>query len=333
MNVSLLDSPHRTTAFVEGVLGRLLAETEFQLLCAINQYHAGLVSEALAKFGTLAQDESNRTVALVSRALLGAEFLRRGMIVQARECVMDALRLDPENESLWQVMNQEVLPATKLEVFVEMTKKCNYQCIFCDHPHMPNAIKKTLSLDFLKKFEVLLKSAINVDLTGYGEFTIHPEFDGIVQYLTALGTPFSFVTNGSKLTSQRVEQLVHSTMSRISISLNSLDQSIHSMLSYGFIEGHAGTDLDGILTAVRQLARHPGRKFPMYVSFVITSLNFHELKAYVDFGAELGIEIPFKGWLLVSTINTHRAYISRITLRTVSISNLSNNMRWPKVCA
>ena len=268
MSFDQLASLEQTTAFVEGALGRPLAGTEHPLIDAIKQYHAGSVPEALAVFGALAQNEANGATAL-ARALLGTEFLRRGMIAQARECVMDALRLDPDNESLWELMNQGVLPATKLEVFVEMTKKCNFQCIFCGHPHLPGAVKKILSLDFLKKFESILKSASNVDITGYGEITIHPEFDGIVQYLTSLGAPLSFVSNGSQLTDERVDRLIYSTMSRLTVSVNSLDQSIHTKLSYGFIEGHPGSDLDSILTAVRKLARHPDRKFTLNLAFVI----------------------------------------------------------------
>lgn len=291
----LLPTRDACGAFVEGVMGHPLGAAESSLRHAIDAYYSGAVPDAVAQFGALAQGRANIPVAMAARALLGVEFLHRGVALQGRECLIDALRLDPDNAFLWSFVEREVLAKAKLHVFVEMTRKCNYQCIFCDQPHMANADKKTVSIDFLRRFEPIVKNAKLVDITGYGEITIHPDFDAIVDYFTDLGVPYSFITNGSKLTEARVERLVRSPLARMTVSLNSLTQAIHSKLSYGFLEGHAGTDLESNLKGLIHLARHPERRFPLTLSFVVNSLNFHELQSFVDLAADLGVVLSLKG--------------------------------------
>ena len=57
---------------------------------------------------------------------------------------------------------------------------CNYNCIFCNNDKVEHKILKSTAI---RNFSSLLQHAKSVDITGYGEPTLNPEFEKIINEL------------------------------------------------------------------------------------------------------------------------------------------------------
>jgi SAM-dependent methyltransferase len=61
----------------------------------------------------------------------------------------------------------------KIDLFLDISHQCNYNCLFCRSNLLP---RETLRLEQVNHINELLLWANSVDITGYGEVTIHPQF-------------------------------------------------------------------------------------------------------------------------------------------------------------
>jgi MoaA/NifB/PqqE/SkfB family radical SAM enzyme len=157
---------------------------------------------------------------------------------------------------------------------------CNYKCIFCNNPRL--SAHAPVSLESINRYESLFNIVDLVDISGYGEAICNPDFRRIVAMLTEKKKRFSFSTNGFGLTKEIITLLHQSTLSRINVSINSLDEAIYSELCGG--SGNLPAVLEN-LEALRQ-----GRKFELTISMVVTSKNIHEMPAFVRFGADKDVD-------------------------------------------
>jgi len=162
------------------------------------------------------------------------------------------------------------------ELLVDFGTRCNNDCVFCRR--LDNVV---LRLKDFHNFESLVENAQRVDVTGTGEFTLHPDFYSIVDLLTAAGKPFRLVSNGTTMDHELVEYLDKSTLNELCISLNSLDRQTYLKL--------CGRDhFDKVMRNVVHIAGGEN-SFEFFVSFVMTTLNLDELPRIVDFAKQHGV--------------------------------------------
>lgn len=203
-------------------------------------------------------------------------------------------------------------PSEQVDLFLSFSTHCNYNCVFCNR----EIDKKIVKLKDIKNVDELVSHVKMVDITGYGDVTTHPEFPEILKTFTSRNIPIRFVTNGSLLKGDRLEAILQSSVGEIVISVNSLDPA-----TYAYIH-RSKVRLEQVLENIENLmARKP--KFIVRFSFVITSRNFHEMKAFVDFGKKHGVAVSCLGLtptlvslyppaLEVQNTPENRAYIEEV---------------------
>ncbi len=169
-------------------------------------------------------------------------------------------------------IKKESSPQKKVDLFLNLSTICNYNCIFCNR----DVKKKIIRLHEIVNIDEIAEHACMVDITGYGEITCHPDFLEIIKFFYNKDIPIRFVTNGSKLTKECSDYLVRSKVSEIVFSLNSLTPETYSRL-HG-----PHTSLANTLENVEYLISLP-HNFPIRLSFVITSYNLHEIPNFIQY--------------------------------------------------
>jgi len=167
------------------------------------------------------------------------------------------------------------------DLLLDFGNACNNRCVFCRAHVNPRQI---LRLDDIIDFDGLISVAERIDVTGTGEFTIHPDFRKIVDRLSAADKPFRLVTNGTTLDESLEEMLLASSLYELVVSINSLDRATYVKL--------CGADkLPEVLDGFVRVANNPTRRFGLGASFVMTSHNFGELEDFVRFAHRHGSKL------------------------------------------
>ena len=167
------------------------------------------------------------------------------------------------------------------EIYLETSTICQFACIFCLNPRLPS--RQTLSFEKIKTIIEKFENGTLIDLTGYGEFLMYPEFESLVSFLTEKKIKFTFNTNGQALNKRKQDILRSSTLSSINFSLNTLNNKLHYYFS------GEKSNLDNILTNIIQFVKKP-RDFETSVSMVVNSQNFLEMTNFVKFASNNEIE-------------------------------------------
>jgi len=171
-----------------------------------------------------------------------------------------------------------------IEIYLELNTYCNYRCIFCQNDEMSN--KRMITLNEIKGLDSMMKLAKKVDITGFGEITLHKDFEHILKYFAEKNAPVRFVSNGYNLTEKVVDIIAESSVTEIVISVNSLDKIIYKKLMG--IDG-----LERVLKNIDNLTK--SFKGRLEFSFVINQYNFHEVKSFIDFGSKYNKHVSLLG--------------------------------------
>lgn len=174
--------------------------------------------------------------------------------------------------SLLKIKKNKKKPLDKVDLFLTLSTVCNYHCVFCNREVKPEIIR----VKDILKFDELIENANIVDITGYGEITIHPDFAEIIKKFSAKKVPIRFVTNGSKLNKEYAQLLIQSEINEIVFSLNSLNP-----ITYEKIHGNS-SKIETVLENIDYLlSLNP--TFPVRLSFVMTAWNFMEIPNFIKY--------------------------------------------------
>jgi len=170
-------------------------------------------------------------------------------------------------------------PEPKL-VCISVGSLCGYRCVFCSNKHNNTTIQ---SLDNIIKILENFKTAKVVDISGFGDLLLHPEFEQIVKLMTKNKIAFSFITTAENLTPDKQKLLRDSSLSRVNISLNSLNPETKKFLS-----GNCG-NFDKVMEHFKDFVKKP-RNYTMSISMVVCRHTFKETPDFVKFGIEHGVD-------------------------------------------
>jgi MoaA/NifB/PqqE/SkfB family radical SAM enzyme len=164
-----------------------------------------------------------------------------------------------------------------LNANLEVTKRCNARCEFCDYWKEKPPRELADYVPVIKKLKPL-----SVGITG-GEPLLRKDLEGIV---SSLRSNFGFlhiglITNGALLTSERGFSLWEAGLDELSISLDYLDERHDSERRIPGLTKH-------IFSVVPRLTAH-GVK--VCFNIVIKSGNYRELPRMVSKIAEMGIRV------------------------------------------
>jgi len=194
----------------------------------------------------------------------------------------------------WEFATGEaVLTTYPWKIVVPISDVCNATCTFCNS--WLRGVR-TLGLDELDRFSVVLRHAAEIGLEGHGEPLVHPEIGELIRRLTEIVDPRCWkylITNGVRL-QRHFDELQKLGINNYSISLNAASAETHHEIM-GLGEGA----FDQVVASIRQLvaarnelrAKHPGTEVhrQVYLTFVVLNQNIHEVPRFIELGNELDV--------------------------------------------
>jgi MoaA/NifB/PqqE/SkfB family radical SAM enzyme len=163
---------------------------------------------------------------------------------------------------------------------------CNAQCEFCAawqiKGHAPRG-------DLMQALVPVLRHCLEVDLVGWGEPLIHPQFAEILATIQREADPqarLAFTTNGTRL-DEWVDRLLEARVTNFAISIHAACAETHRDLM-----GLGPGEFERVLAGTRKLAERR-RPFPetfIATVFVVTRQNLAEVPAFLALSEQLGVD-------------------------------------------
>lgn len=115
-----------------------------------------------------------------------------------------------------------LLPTVPPTVYIELTNRCNLNCIMCDRESM---IRKQGLID-MALFQKVIDNAAEirvpeVKLNRFGEPLLHPSLAEMIQYAKSKGIPrVYFTSNATLLTEARAREIIEAGLDSITFSVD-----------------------------------------------------------------------------------------------------------------
>ena len=178
-----------------------------------------------------------------------------------------------------------VLKSYPRRLVFELTNACNLNCIMCGR----NAaeFKPTVfDMDVFKSFEPLMDIVEEVTLMGWGEPTIHPHFNEMLEIINRHSARKYFCTNGMNLDKIK-ESIFNYKVDVFAVSLDGATDKTNSRI-------RKGSKIDIITNDLKEIVRikkERGLKYP-WINFVFCAMrsNLKELPDLVRLAADIGID-------------------------------------------
>lgn len=162
---------------------------------------------------------------------------------------------------------------------------CNAKCDFCAAWH----VKGNAPLDdLMTSLLPVIQRAVQLDLVGWGEPLVHPQFADILNLLKKEAHPrarIALTTNGTRLDAWS-ERLLEANVMDYAISVHATNSKTHQDLM-GF-EPHV---FDTVIDAVSKLAARKSQFPNLFVELVlvVTQQNIGEIPAFIALSESLGV--------------------------------------------
>jgi molybdenum cofactor biosynthesis enzyme MoaA len=171
---------------------------------------------------------------------------------------------------------------------IETTSHCNLKCVICPHGHDAMPHKTELDTSRVSRSLDFLASADRMQLFGTGEPLMSPAFWEILESIDPESqTEISINSNGTLLNAERIERLLRSPLSWISISLDAARPETYRRVR--------GGDFQLVMSRVRDLIRardtRPRRnRLAVYINMTLMRENIEEFPEFVDLAADVGAD-------------------------------------------
>ena len=180
------------------------------------------------------------------------------------------------------------VPFTPFFAQMEVTNRCNLNCVMCPRAklmkgHTTTNLSPTNFQFFLKQFPLVHR----VDLQGLGEPLLNPDLEEMIQWCTNHNIETSFVTNGLLLDSGRIKSLLNAGLSRITVSLDSMDPDIYANIRSGANVGKVTTNIENLI-AFRKQNNHS--KPHIGLMAIAMKDTVKGIPALIQAAAELGVD-------------------------------------------
>lgn len=178
-----------------------------------------------------------------------------------------------------------VLDSYPRRLVFELTNACNLNCVMCGR----NAadFKPTMfDMEVFRSFEPLMDTVEEVTLMGWGEPTIHPHFNEMLEIINKHNARKYFCSNGMNL--KKIKDAIFDyNVDVFAVSLDGATDETNSRIRRGSDINQITEDLKDIV----RIKKERGLKYP-WINFVFCAMksNIHELPDLVKLAAEIGIE-------------------------------------------
>ncbi len=202
---------------------------------------------------------------------------------------IDWEQLKAENEAIARQEfqgQQTVLTARPLFLQIETTNRCNFNCKICErshHPPKPHMIDMDI-VDMLE--ENLFPYLRDSSLQSFGEPLTDPNFDALLERMTAHRIHAGFTTNGSLMTEERLEGYVRAGVF-LCLSLDGATAETYNRI-------RPNGNFEAIVARFAQVPRlrslYPDSGFKLRIHFVATTQNIDDLPAMLEVGERIGAD-------------------------------------------
>ena len=193
-----------------------------------------------------------------------------------------------------------------LYLFLEITRKCNLNCLHCGSDCKADANAAELTTDSWLKIIDYISENFSPELvfviTG-GEPTVHKDLLKIVKNIQKNNRRWGMVTNGMNMTKDRMDKLIDAGLYSITLSLDGLEKSHNKLRNHP-------KAFEKVLNAL-SIVGNSTVNFKDAVTCVYPD-NLYEL----DKIAEILIEKKITTWRLFRIFESGRAYNNPITQMT-----------------
>ena len=169
-------------------------------------------------------------------------------------------------------------------IFVELTQNCNLNCTMCRSAGANSASLNMEDELFDEIAQQLFPTAMVVDLRGWGESTVRPDFEKKVQKTIDYGPRIRLVTNALSLR-QSTWRLLMNFGSQVTVSVDAVVQNTANQLNRGCLVRLKKSLEHGANAAAAVAAVDPTINF----NTVVSSQNILEIPAIVAMATEFGV--------------------------------------------
>jgi MoaA/NifB/PqqE/SkfB family radical SAM enzyme len=175
------------------------------------------------------------------------------------------------------------LARSPLFATLAVTWRCNYRCTFCDLPERARGDPPLATL--ISRLRLLRRrGALAVGITG-GEPLLHPQLFELLAEARALGVVTHLNSNGSRLTAERVPQLLAAGLHSINVSLDGARAATHDAL-----RGVPGSFEQIRATVAALLARRRAGSPRVGLVMAVAKSNFREVGAFARLAREWAVD-------------------------------------------
>jgi molybdenum cofactor biosynthesis enzyme MoaA len=171
---------------------------------------------------------------------------------------------------------------------IETTSHCNLKCVMCPHGHDAMPSKSHLDTSRFSRSFDFFSVADRMQLFGTGEPLLSEAFWQILESIDPeTRTEVSINSNGTLLNEERIDRLLRSPLSWISISLDAASPETYRRIR--------GADFDVVVSRVKDLiqarnARRSARPLRIFINMTLMRANIGEFPAFVDLAADIGAD-------------------------------------------
>ena len=182
-------------------------------------------------------------------------------------------------------LGKTVLQSYPRRLVFELTNACNLNCVMCGR-NAADFKPTVFDMDVFRSFEPLMDIVEEVTLMGWGEPTIHPHFNEMLEIINKHSARKYFCSNGMNLKNIK-DAIFNYNVDVFAVSLDGATDETNSRIRRGSKIEQITEDLKDIV----KIKKERGLKYP-WINFVFCAMqsNIKELPDLVRLAAEIGIE-------------------------------------------
>lgn len=180
---------------------------------------------------------------------------------------------------------ETILKSYPRRLVFELTNACNLNCVMCGR-NAADFKPTVFDMDVFRSFEPLMDSVEEVTLMGWGEPTIHPHFNEMLEIINRHSARKYFCSNGMNL--KKIKDAIFDyNVDVFAVSLDGATDETNSRIRRGSKIDVITEDLKDIV----RIKKERGLKYP-WINFVFCAMksNIHELPDLVRLAAEIGLD-------------------------------------------
>jgi MoaA/NifB/PqqE/SkfB family radical SAM enzyme len=179
----------------------------------------------------------------------------------------------------------DIAPVT---IEVDPVAYCNHHCFWCVDPSHKQV---TASLDFLwNLLEELAEFQMNgfqvrgIVFKGGGEPTLHPDFCALVEKTKSLGFEIGVVTNGSRLVTPGLAEVLAQCASYVRVSIDGPTPETHYRV-------HGSRDFEAVVSGAQKIIEFRKKRHPIVgLSFALDYQMMAEIPNAIVLGEKTGAD-------------------------------------------